>query len=112
MKGIKGIKTISIERAKHLCSIWNNGCNTSLFQFASTGNWVLDNHTRYLSEIESKVETVKFQGEKSDLKLLKRYFSLMLRSHQSLHTDRTLDNPVLGYIPRNSNLSIKYPVQD
>lgn len=44
---------ISNLRAKEICSKWHGGQWSALYQFASSGVYMVENHLRYLQETES-----------------------------------------------------------
>jgi len=46
------MKTISINRCKEICAIWYDGLNSALYQFASSGVYMAENHLRYLKELQ------------------------------------------------------------
>lgn len=46
------MKTITTETAQQTCAAWHGGQWSSLYQFASSGQYYLPNALRYLQEIE------------------------------------------------------------
>ena len=68
--------------AQRLCNDWHTGQWSSLYQFASTGTWILANHLLYLQEIQQAIEQPKFAlrpydhkvGNRKDLINLREYF--------------------------------------
>jgi len=41
------------ETAKNLCSLWHSGQWSALYQFASSGIYTMQNHLKYLQEVET-----------------------------------------------------------
>jgi hypothetical protein len=52
----KGGAIISTDRAKEIASHWHGGQNSALYQFLSSGKYLLENHLRYLQEVQQDID--------------------------------------------------------
>ena len=67
---------ITKEKARQIASNWHGGQWSGLYQFASSGIYVSENHDRYIREVERDLNLAKLKKDKEDLRKLKNYFIL------------------------------------
>lgn len=93
---------ITSERAKLTCSHWHGGQWSALYQFASSELYAVENHLRYLQEIETCLhpEYNLYPGQLSQkdelaLNRLKRYF--IETGKRNGVTTIYREHPIYGY---------------
>ncbi len=93
------------ESAKKICSNWHGGQWSALYQFASSGEYIVENHLRYLQEVETALhpEYNLYPGElnKKDtgnLTGLKWYF-IRMGERSGIKTEYHKHNLYGYYIP-------------
>lgn len=69
----KGIKNISVQKAREIASHWHGGQWSALYQFASSGVVTKENLNRYFSEINSDLNGASHK-DKKELKSLELFF--------------------------------------
>ena len=80
---------ITHTRAQQLCSDWHGGQWSPLYQFASSGSYLMENHLLYLEEIVQEInrpETAlkpfhRSKKQTGELKSLLRYFEMQGEKH-------------------------------
>ena len=94
---------VSEERAKQLATEWQDGVGSALYQFGSSGKYLIENHLEYLNEIQHELEreyhraTYKelTQKDAKELNTLKKYFEL--KGKESGIKTEYGKHPVYGY---------------
>lgn len=77
----KTMRTITLKRAQEIASLWHGSQWSALYQFASSGVYMSENHLRYLKELQEDREpeynlrpgTISKKDD-AELKMLQRYF--------------------------------------
>lgn len=104
------MKTISQTHALNLCAAWHGGQWSALYQFASSGKYLIENHLRYLQEITQDEEIEYFAAipprrtkkDYAELARMRRFFEAKGRENSIGTVWHT--HPDYGYkIPFVSN---------
>lgn len=103
------IRTIT---AKNICASWHSGQWSALYQFASSGIYTMENHLRYLQEVESCLHPEYNlypgelnKGEERELNNLKSYF-IRMGEINGLKTEfhaHTLYGYLIPYLTEDTN---------
>lgn len=83
-------RLLTVNKAKDIASAWHGGQWSALYQFASSGVYLPQNHLRYLHEIQSEIEPEYFSAhpvhrsfrDKQKLRALKNYITAQGEKHK------------------------------
>ena len=99
-----GHNVISIERAIQLANDWHGGSNSPLYQFASSGVYLVENHLLYLEEIIQEIHRPEtalkpFFRPKKQTQELQSLANFFVAKGKQIDIDTTFGKDSYGIVP-------------